>query len=51
MFDTINSAEGMYLTVVGAVCEPELLGQECRDSLLGTSQIEEDTALNSGQLC
>lgn len=36
---------------VGAVGELELLGQECRDSLLGMSQIEDGTVVNSGQLC
>lgn len=38
---------------VGAVGELELLGQECRESLLGMSQMEEAVAavVNSGQLC
>lgn len=37
---------------VGAVGEPELLGQECRGSLLGTSQMEEDAEeVKSGQVC
>lgn len=39
---------------VGAVGELELLGQECRESLLGMSQMEEAEAeaeVNSGQLC
>lgn len=35
---------------VGAVGELELLGQECRDSLLGMSQMDEAEG-NSGQLC
>lgn len=39
------------LTAVGTVGEPELLGQECRGSLLGMSQMDEGTALNSAQLC
>lgn len=39
------------LTAVGAVGEPELLGQECRESLLGMSQGEEGKWVNSGQLC
>lgn len=39
------------LTAVGAVGELELLGQECRDSLLCMSQIEEDTGLNSDHFC
>lgn len=39
------------LTAVGTVGEPELLGQECRESLLGMSQMDEGTVLNSGQLC
>lgn len=39
------------LTAVGAVGELELLGQECRDSLLATSQMEEDTDVMSDQLC
>lgn len=34
--------------MVGAVGEPELLAQECRGSLAGTSQMEEDTAGKSG---
>lgn len=41
----------MELTVVGAVGELELLGQECRESLLGMSHMEEGTVVNSGQLC
>lgn len=36
---------------VGAVGELELLGQECRVSLLGMSHMEEGTVGNSGQLC
>lgn len=39
------------LTAVGAVGELELLGQECRESLLGMSQMEEGTGVNSRQLC
>lgn len=39
------------LTAVWVVGELELLGQECRESLLGMSQIEEGTGVNSGQLC
>lgn len=35
---------------VGAVGELELLGHECRESLVGVSQMEE-AELNSGQLC
>lgn len=36
---------------VGAVGELELLGQECRESLLGMSQMEEvEVEVNSGQL-
>lgn len=42
----------MDLTAVGAVGELELLGQECRGSLLGMSHIEEEgTLVYSGQLC
>ena len=40
----------MALTAVGAVGELELLGQECRGSLLVMSQMEE-AEVNSGQLC
>lgn len=36
---------------VGAVGELELLGQECKESLVGTSQMEEDTGVKSGQVC
>ena len=36
-------------TAVGTV--GELLGQVCMGSLLGTSQMEEETGLNSDQLC
>lgn len=36
---------------VGAVGELELLGQECRESVLGMSQMDEGTVVNSGQLC
>lgn len=36
---------------VGAVGELELLGQECRESVLGMSQMDEATGVNSGQLC
>lgn len=39
------------LTAVGAVGDPELLGQECRGAGAGASQMEEDTALKSAQLC
>ena len=39
------------LTIVWAVGELELLGQECRESWFCTSQMEEDTGGNSGQLC
>lgn len=35
---------------VGAVGELELPGQECRGSLLGTSQMVEEAGVNSGQL-
>lgn len=35
---------------VGVVGEAELLGHECRESLVGVSQMEE-AELNSGQLC
>lgn len=38
---------GRELTAVGAVGDPELLGQECRGSLLGMSQM---AGVNSGQL-
>lgn len=31
--------------------EPELLGHGGRESLLGLSQMEEDTRVNSGQVC
>lgn len=37
------------LTAVGAVGELELVGQECRESLLFTSQMEEDTEVISDQ--
>lgn len=37
---------------VGAVGEPEVLGQEFGETLLGMSQMDaEGTAVNSGQLC
>lgn len=39
------------LTAVGAVDELGLLGQECRGSLLVTSQMEEETEVISDQLC
>lgn len=39
------------LTAVGAVGELELLGQEWRESLLVTSQMEEDTEVISDQFC
>lgn len=39
------------ITAVGAADELGLLGQECRESLLVTSQMEEETDVISDQLC